>query len=162
MHYLIHTFIIILSCYQHGYPWPSHATPPDRSSLLASLQGYTPYLHKSVECKFELTLKSDNFLIVGDFFSIWGSDLWQNERSMAAILLVPTICKVSVPIFHQIFLMCTYLEGRMFENNFCCKSNLLTSPNQNQPAAFRLIRRIVPFTLTCVTLKYLCCDKHQW
>ena len=35
--------IIIMSCRQHGYPWPSLATPPDRSSLLAGLQGYIPY-----------------------------------------------------------------------------------------------------------------------
>ena len=31
--------IIILSCHQHGYPWPSLATPLYRSSLLAGPQG---------------------------------------------------------------------------------------------------------------------------
>ena len=40
--------IIIMSCRQHGYPWPSLATPPYRSSLLAGPQGYTPYPHKAV------------------------------------------------------------------------------------------------------------------
>ena len=34
--------IIILSCQQHGYPWPSVATSPYRSSLPAGLQGNPP------------------------------------------------------------------------------------------------------------------------
>ena len=37
--------IIIMSCRQHGYPWPSLATSPYPSSLLAGLQGYIPYPH---------------------------------------------------------------------------------------------------------------------
>ena len=32
--------IIIMSCRQHGYPWPSLATSPYHSSPLAGLQGY--------------------------------------------------------------------------------------------------------------------------
>ena len=48
------TIIIILSCHQHGYPWPSLATPPYRSSLPASLQGYTPNQHRAAVCRFEL------------------------------------------------------------------------------------------------------------
>ena len=39
--------IIIMSCHQHGYTWPSLATSPYRSSPLAGLQGYIPYPHKS-------------------------------------------------------------------------------------------------------------------
>ena len=35
-----HHHLIILSCHQHGSPWPSLATPPYRSSLLAGPQGY--------------------------------------------------------------------------------------------------------------------------
>ena len=42
--------IIILSCHQHGYPWPSLATPPYRSSLLAGPQGYVPYPHIAAGC----------------------------------------------------------------------------------------------------------------
>ena len=38
--------IIIMSCCQQGYPWPSLATPPYRSSLLAGRLGYIPYPHR--------------------------------------------------------------------------------------------------------------------
>ena len=34
--------IIIISCHRHGYPWPSLATSPYRSSPLAGLQGLHP------------------------------------------------------------------------------------------------------------------------
>ena len=46
--------IIILSCHQPGYPWPSLATPPYRSSLLAGPQGYIPYPLRAAVCRFEL------------------------------------------------------------------------------------------------------------
>ena len=49
-------FIIIMSCHQHGYPWPSLATPPYHSSLLAGLQGYIPYSHVAALCMFELVV----------------------------------------------------------------------------------------------------------
>ena len=45
--------IIILSCHQHGYPWPSLATPPYCSSLLAGPLAYIPYLHRAAVCRFE-------------------------------------------------------------------------------------------------------------
>ena len=48
--------IIIIICRQHGYPWPSLATPPYRSSLLAGLQGYIPYPHRAAVCMFELAV----------------------------------------------------------------------------------------------------------
>ena len=48
--------IIMMSCCQHGYPWPSLATPPYRSSLLAGLQGHIPYPHRTAECMFELVV----------------------------------------------------------------------------------------------------------
>ena len=48
--------IIIMSHYQHGYPWPSLVTPPYRSSLLTGLQGYIPYPHRAAVCMFELTV----------------------------------------------------------------------------------------------------------
>ena len=35
-------FIIIMSCLRHGYPWPSLATSPYRSSPLEGLQGLHP------------------------------------------------------------------------------------------------------------------------
>ena len=51
---VIYIDIIILLCHQHGYPWPSLATPPYRSSLLASPQGYVPYPHRATACRFKL------------------------------------------------------------------------------------------------------------
>ena len=44
--------IIIMSCRQHGYPWPSLATSPYRSSHLAGLQGYIPYPHIAAVCMY--------------------------------------------------------------------------------------------------------------
>ena len=49
-------FIIIMSCRQHGYPWPSLATSPYHSSLLAGLQGYILYPHIAAVCMFELVV----------------------------------------------------------------------------------------------------------
>ena len=46
--------IIIMSCHQHGYPWPSLATPPYCPSLPAGPQGYIPYLHRAAVCRFKL------------------------------------------------------------------------------------------------------------
>ena len=46
--------LIILSCHQHGYPWPSLATPPYRSLLSVGPQGYTPYPHRAAVSRFEL------------------------------------------------------------------------------------------------------------
>ena len=58
--------IIIMSCRQHGYPWPSLATSPYRSSPLAGLQGYIPYPHRAAVCMFELVI----LLLLGH---MWGS-----------------------------------------------------------------------------------------
>ena len=48
--------IIIMSCHLNGYPWPSLATSPYHSSLLAGLQGYIPYPHIPAVCMFELVV----------------------------------------------------------------------------------------------------------
>ena len=42
-----------MSCRQHGYPGPSLATPPFRSSFLAGPQGYILY---PAVCMFELVV----------------------------------------------------------------------------------------------------------
>ena len=47
---------IIMSCRQHGYPWPSLATSPYYSSPLAGLQGYILCPHIAAVCKFELVV----------------------------------------------------------------------------------------------------------
>ena len=49
-------FIIIMSCRQHGYSWPSLATPPYRSSLPAGPQGYISYPNRAAVCRFELVV----------------------------------------------------------------------------------------------------------
>ena len=48
------TIIIIMSRYENGYSWPSLATPPYRSLLLTSPQGYIQYRHRAVVCRFQL------------------------------------------------------------------------------------------------------------
>ena len=48
--------IIIVSCHRHGYPWPSLATSPYRSSPLAGLQGYIPYPHIAAVRMFEMVV----------------------------------------------------------------------------------------------------------
>ena len=42
-----------MSCRQHGYPRPSLANSPYRSSPLAGLQGYIPYPHIAAVYMFE-------------------------------------------------------------------------------------------------------------
>ena len=48
----ISLFIIIMSCWENGYPWHSLATSPYRSSPLAGLQRYTPYPQIAAVCMF--------------------------------------------------------------------------------------------------------------
>ena len=54
--FIIFIIIIIMSCRQHGYPWPSLTTSTYRSSPLAGLQGNTPYPHRAAVCMFELAM----------------------------------------------------------------------------------------------------------
>ena len=49
---LIIIIIIIMSRYQHGYSWPSLATPSYRPLLSADPQGYIPYRHRAAACRF--------------------------------------------------------------------------------------------------------------
>ena len=58
--------IIIMLCRQHGYPWPSLATFPYRSSPLAGLLGYILCPHIAAVCKFGLVV----LLLLGH---MWGS-----------------------------------------------------------------------------------------
>ena len=51
---LLENIIIILSCHQHGYPWPFLAFSPYRLSLSVGPQGYTPYPHRAAVCRFKL------------------------------------------------------------------------------------------------------------
>ena len=70
-----HIIIIIMSCRQHGYPWPS----------LAGLQGYIPYPHIDAVCMFELVV----LLLLGH---MWGSievhHLWARPCFSSCVLHV--------------------------------------------------------------------------
>ena len=72
--------IIIMSCRKHGYPWPSFATSPYRSSPLASLQGYIPYPHRAAVCMFELVV----LLFPGH---MWGSICGSTSLMSSSLLL---------------------------------------------------------------------------
>ena len=59
-------FIIIMSCRQHRYPWPSLATSPYHSSPPAGLLSYILCPHIAAVCKFGLVV----LLLLGH---MWGS-----------------------------------------------------------------------------------------
>ena len=48
--------IIIMSHYQHRYPWPSLITPPYRLLLPAGPQGYFLYRRRAAVCRFKLVV----------------------------------------------------------------------------------------------------------
>ena len=76
-HFALSIIIIIMSCRLNGYPWPSLATSPYRSSPPADLQGYIPYPHIAAVCMFELVF----LLLLGH---MWGSigvhHLWDRHN----------------------------------------------------------------------------------
>ena len=77
--------IIILSRHQHGYPWPSLATPPYRSSLLEGPQSYIPYPHIAAVCRFELVAQ----ILLGHVSgSIGEHHLWSRPCFSSSVLHV--------------------------------------------------------------------------
>ena len=88
---LIH--FIILSCHQHGYPRPSLATPPYRSSLLAGPQGYIPYPHIAAVYSFELVA----LLLLGHVRGPIGEHRKKKERwSLSKFLLMKFLIMVDI------------------------------------------------------------------
>ena len=77
-----------MSCRKHGYPWPSLATSPYRSSLLAGFQGYIPYPHAAAVWMFELVV----LLLPGH---MWGyievHHLWARPCFSSSVLHVSLI-----------------------------------------------------------------------
>ena len=65
---------IIMSCRPHGYPWPSLATFPYRSSPPAGLLGYILCPHIAAVCKFGLVV----LLLLGH---MWGSIVVRHLRA---------------------------------------------------------------------------------
>ena len=64
--YSLTIITIIMSCRRYGYPWPSHATSPYRSSPLAGFQVHISYPHIATVRMFELVI----LLLLGH---MWGS-----------------------------------------------------------------------------------------
>ena len=64
--FLFEIIIIMMSCRQHGYPWPSLATSPYHSSPPAGLLGYILCPHIAAVCKFRPVV----LLLFGH---MWGS-----------------------------------------------------------------------------------------
>ena len=77
--------IIIMSCCQHGYPWPSLATPPYRSLLLAVPQGYILYPHTAAVYRFELVVLLLLSHVLG---SIGEHHLWARPCFSSSVLHV--------------------------------------------------------------------------
>ena len=81
-HFII---IMMMSCRQHGYPWPSLATSPYRSSPLAGLQGYIPYPHRAAVCRFLLVVL---LLLCHMWGSIGVHHLWARPCFSSSVLHV--------------------------------------------------------------------------
>ena len=82
---LLVIIVIIMSCRQHGYPWPFLTTSTYHSSPLAGLQGYTPYPHIAAACMFELVV----LLLLGHMRgSIWVHHLWARPCFDSSVLHV--------------------------------------------------------------------------
>ena len=83
--YVMRHHLIILSCHQHGYPWPFLANPPYCSSLLAGPRGYISYPHRSAVYRFELV----SLLLLGHVReSIGEHHLWARPRFSSSVLHV--------------------------------------------------------------------------
>ena len=91
--------IIIMSCRQHRYPWPSLATSPYHSSLLAGLQGYIPYPHMAAVCMFELVV----LLLLGHMRGSIGVHHWWVR---------PCFCSSEIGLFWH--LNCIIWNGTVF------------------------------------------------
>ena len=79
--------IITMSCRRHGYPWPSLAPFPYRSSPLAGLQGHITYHHITAECMFELFV----LLLPGH---MWGIHRSVSLMSSSLLLQQCPVCLV--------------------------------------------------------------------
>ena len=90
------SIIIIMSCLQHGYPWPSLATSPYRSSLLAGFQGHIPYPYIAAVCMFELVV----LLLPGHMW--WGH---RSTSLMSSSLLLQQCPACLVRLAWIVFLM---------------------------------------------------------
>ena len=120
--------IIILSCHQLGYPWPSLANPPYRSSLLAGPQGYPPYPHRAAVCRVELT----TLLLHGHVKEPKGvHHLWVRPYFFSSVLRVWFISSSSKPSYVcPIFLGSAPLWPWSLDGHACFARHLLLRSSQ--------------------------------
>ena len=82
--------IIIMSRYQHGYSWPSLATPPYCPLLSADSQGYIPYRHRAAVCRFELVALS--LLVHGKGstgeYHLWARPYFSRRRNIENLVMI--------------------------------------------------------------------------
>ena len=99
--YCSNFIIIIMSCRQHGYPWPSLATSSYYSSPLAGLQGYIPYPHIAAVCMFELII----LLLLGDMRGSIGVHHWWARPCFSSSVMHVwlNIANLLVPIYSVMF-----------------------------------------------------------
>ena len=79
-----------MSCYQHGYSWPSLTTPPYSPLLPVGLQGYILYRHRAAVCRFELVVLPLLFHVIGvhKSTSLMSSSLLLQHCLVRLILIV--------------------------------------------------------------------------
>ena len=94
-----------MSCRQHGYPWPSLATSPYHSSLLAGLQGYIPYPHIAAICMFELVILP--YAGVHRSTSLMSSSLLF-QQCPACLVIIPNWCFIFFPCFFLHYSLSTF------------------------------------------------------
>ena len=84
-HEIVNYIIIIMSCHPHGYPTPSLATSPYRSSPLAGLLDNIPYPHRAAVCMFELVVQ----LLIGHMWRTMGvHHFWARPCFSSSVLHV--------------------------------------------------------------------------
>ena len=118
---IIIIIINIILCRQHGYPWPSLATPPYHSSFLAGLQGYIPYPHKAAACMFELAVQ----LLLGQYVGVYRSTSLMSSYNFNIIawkitLELNSLTRVDMP-FNKASKQSTYIKAMQYcENGARC------------------------------------------
>ena len=109
--------IIIMSFRQYRYPWPSLATSPYCSSLLAGPQGYILYPHIAAVCKFEL--------VVLFCLTIWGVHRSTSLMSSSLLLQQCPACLVCLAL--TVFVMGGRTVGALWDVAFRTCSKLLAA-----------------------------------
>ena len=98
---IIINIIIIMSRYEHGYPWPSRATLPNHLLLSAGLQPFRATSHIVTE-----------LLYVGSSWSSWFcSSMWRGPQEYITYELVPTSPAVSHVSVRLILIVSWWVVG---------------------------------------------------